>query len=218
MMTPMSTHATTATSTGDTITGVIGGAGSPSLKVLWVLAHPEARSLNGALRDEGLHTLKELGHEVRESDLYAMNWNPLVSAADYGLAPRERLIVGAESERAHAAGTLPEDVRAEQEKIAWADVLVFQFPLWWAGVPAILKGWFDRVLVQGFAFGLTAPDGRVRRYGEGGLGGKRALVITTIGARASAFGPAACTATPPRSCSPCCTASCGIPVSPRCRP
>lgn len=97
-------------------------------------------------------------------------------------------------------------------------MLVFQFPLWWAGVPAILKGWFDRVLVQGFAFGLTAPDGRVRRYGEGGLGGKRALVITTIGARASAFGPAACTATPPRSCSPCCTASCGIPVSPRCRP
>ncbi|WP_433323312.1 NAD(P)H-dependent oxidoreductase [Spirillospora sp. CA-294931] len=159
------------------------------MKVLWILAHPEPRSLNGALRDEGLHTLKELGHEVRESDLYAMRWNPVVDAADFGHDPARRLVVGAASERAHAQGRLSDDIAAEQDKLAWADTLVVQFPLWWFGMPAILKGWFDRVLVQGFAFGLTGERGQVRRYGDGGLAGKRALVITTAGARRSGLGP-----------------------------
>jgi NAD(P)H dehydrogenase (quinone) len=159
------------------------------MNVLWVYAHPEPRSLNGALRDEGLHTLKELGHEVRESDLYAMGWNPVVTAADYAGEPGERLPVGRASERAYRSGTLSDDIRAELEKIAWADAVVVQFPLWWQGPPAILKGWFDRVFVQGFAYGVKDGDGRTLRYGDGNLTGKRAMVVTTIGARAAGFGP-----------------------------
>ncbi|MFC6880948.1 MULTISPECIES: NAD(P)H-dependent oxidoreductase [Actinomadura] len=162
---------------------------APRRKVLWLFAHPEPRSLNASLRDEGLHTLKELGHDVQESDLYAMGWNPVVTAADFARDPAGRLRVGDASERAHATGRLSDDILAEQRKLAWADTVVLQFPLWWHGPPAILKGWFDRVLVQGFAFGLTDGEGRPRRYGDGGLAGKRALAITTVGARPTGFGP-----------------------------
>ena len=158
------------------------------MNVLWVFAHPEGRSLNGALRDHGAATLARLGHHVRHSDLHAMDWNPVVGPADFGHDPADRLVVGAVSERAHAAGTLAPDIRAEQDKIACADALVVQFPLWWFGMPAILKGWFDRVFVQGFAFGVTGDDGRTLRYGAGGLAGRRALVITTAGARPTGLG------------------------------
>ncbi|MDJ1134080.1 NAD(P)H-dependent oxidoreductase [Streptomyces iconiensis] len=159
------------------------------MKTLWIFAHPEARSLNASLRDAGVSTLRGLGHEVRESDLYSMGWKPTVDTGDFPRRPIGRLLVGEEQERAYAGGGFSADVRAEQEKIAWADTLVFHFPMWWFGPPAILKGWFDRVLVQGFAFGVKAPDGHTRRYGDGGLAGKRAMVLTSVGARPSGFGP-----------------------------
>lgn len=159
------------------------------MKILWVFAHPERRSLGGSLMTDGLRTLESLGHEHRTSDLYRMGWKAVVDAADFAGRPRERLFVGAEQKRAYKERSLSEDIRREQEKIAWADTLVFQFPLWWFGPPAILKGWFDRVLVQGFGFGLKGPDGRTLRYGDGGLAGKRALVVTSVGARESGFGP-----------------------------
>lgn len=162
------------------------------MKILWVFAHPERRSLNGSLMDEGLEQLTELGHDYRVSDLYAMDFKPVVDAADFrgvGGAGCDRLFVGDAQERAYQEQRLGADVRGEQEKIEWADVLVFHFPLWWFGPPAILKGWFDRVLVQGFAFGLKDERGRTRRYGDGGLVGKRALIVTSVGARESGFGP-----------------------------
>ncbi|PSL00240.1 NAD(P)H dehydrogenase (quinone) [Murinocardiopsis flavida] len=160
------------------------------MKVLWIFAHPEQRSLSGALRDDGIRTLRDNGHEVRESDLYAMRWNPVVDGGDFAHDPAERLVVGDVSERAYAAGRLSGDIRAEQEKIAWADTLVLQFPLWWYSMPAILKGWFDRTFVKGFAFGVTDPHtGQTLRYGEGMLAGKRAMVVVTAGARESSLGP-----------------------------
>ncbi|MFE0764982.1 NAD(P)H-dependent oxidoreductase [Streptomyces smyrnaeus] len=161
------------------------------MKTLWIFAHPEARSLNAALRDTGVAALREAGHQVRESDLYAMGWKPVVDGADFPARERseDRLLVGDAQEHAYRTGELSRDIRAEQEKIEWADTLVFHFPLWWFGPPAILKGWFDRVLVQGFAFGVQDAEGRTRRYGDGGLVGKRAMVVTSVGARPSSFGP-----------------------------
>jgi NAD(P)H dehydrogenase (quinone) len=167
------------------------------MRILWVFAHPERRSLNGSLFDDGLRDLDELGHQVRVSDLYGMGWKPVTDAADMrgGDSPEStradgdgRLYVGEAQERAFRGGELSPDIRAEQEKIRWADAVVLQFPLWWFGPPAILKGWFDRVLVQGFAFGLADEEGRTLRYGDGGLRGKRGLVITTYGAREAGFG------------------------------
>lgn len=160
------------------------------MRVLWVYAHPEPRSLNGSLRDLGIRVLREHGHEVRESDLYAMDWDPVVRATDFAHDPAERMDVLNESERALIDGSLCADIRAEQEKLLWSDTLVVQFPLWWFGMPAILKGWFDRLFVQGFAQGvLDADTGRARRYGDGGLVGRRAMVITTVGANAATTGP-----------------------------
>ncbi|MGW3270092.1 NAD(P)H-dependent oxidoreductase [Streptomyces kronopolitis] len=160
------------------------------MKVLWLFAHPDRRSLSGSLMTEGLRTLDAHGHRHRVSDLYAMKWNPVVDAADYAHDPADRLLVGEASERAYHRGHLAPDIRAEQEKLTWADTVIVQFPLWWYGMPALLKGWFDRVFVKGFAFGLTDPaTGRPRRYGDGKLTGKRAMVITTAGARAATLGP-----------------------------
>ncbi|MEV6912996.1 NAD(P)H-dependent oxidoreductase [Amycolatopsis sp. NPDC051071] len=160
------------------------------MNVLWIFAHPEPRSFSGALRDDGLRTLREQGANVRESDLYAMKWNPLVDADDFGSAAgSDRLIVGATSKKAFTSGELSDDILAEQEKLAWADAVILQFPLWWAGMPAILKGWFDRVFVKGFAYGIQRPDGRTLRYGEGMLAGKRAMVVLTAGAPERTLGP-----------------------------
>ncbi|MFE5847910.1 NAD(P)H-dependent oxidoreductase [Streptomyces niveus] len=160
------------------------------MRVLWLYAHPDPRSLNGALRDEGIAVLREHGHEVVESDLYAMEWNPVVGHGDFHHDPDERLDVLEESQRALETGTLSEDIRREQEKLLWSDTLVVQFPLWWFGPPAILKGWFDRLFIQGFAQGVLDPGtGRAQRYGSGGLVGRRALVVTTVGANAATTGP-----------------------------
>ncbi|CAN7576643.1 NAD(P)H-dependent oxidoreductase [Caulobacter sp. LjRoot300] len=154
------------------------------MKVLLVFAHPEPRSLNGALRDVAVQELLAQGHEVRVTDLYADGWKSQVDHADFPLlAPDARFKPAAASSEAFAAGGLTTDVRAEQEKLLWADVLILQFPLWWFAMPAILKGWVDRVYAYGFAYGVGEhSDTRWGdRYGEGTLAGKRAMLIVTAG-------------------------------------
>lgn len=68
-----------------------------------------------------------------------------------------------------------------------AQLIVVQFPLWWYGMPAILKGWFDRVFTNGFAFGVRDENGRVRKYGDGNLAGRRLLPVVTAGDRETAL-------------------------------
>ncbi|MEU1014860.1 NAD(P)H-dependent oxidoreductase [Streptomyces sp. NPDC005898] len=158
-------------------------------KVLVVSAHPDPRSLTSALAAFAVGHLRAAGHEVRVSDLYAMKWKATVDADDFpDGGPAEdadgaRLRVMAASQEATLAGRLTPDVVAEQEKVRWADAVVLQLPLWWFGAPAILKGWIDRVFTAGFAYGPTLPP----PYGEGVLGGRRALVSVTAGARETAF-------------------------------
>ncbi|WP_304503179.1 NAD(P)H-dependent oxidoreductase [Alicyclobacillus sp. SO9] len=66
-----------------------------------------------------------------------------------------------------------------------ADALILQFPLWWFGMPAILKGWIDRVFAYGLAYGYRGEGNRYR-YGDGGLSGKRAILSVTVGDRITA--------------------------------
>ena len=81
------------------------------MRVLWVFAHPERRSLGGSLYDEALSTLRAQGHEVRTSDLYAMNWNPVVTGEDFDhQRPGDRLVVAAASKRAYRDGALADAV------------------------------------------------------------------------------------------------------------
>ena len=147
------------------------------MKVLWVFAHPEPRSLNGSLRDFSIRTLEAAGHEVRQSDLYALRWKAVADGADFtDTEPGARLTYAASSWRGFKDGTQTPDVAAEQAKIRWADAVLIQFPLWWFGLPAILKGWVDRVFVAGRVYG----GGRV--YGTGVFRGKQALLALTTGA------------------------------------
>ncbi len=154
------------------------------MKVLLVFAHPEPRSLNGALRDVAIKELEAQGHEVRVSDLYADRWKSEVDRADFpSLAPDARFKPAKASGEAFAANALTEDVRAEHEKLLWADALILQFPLWWYTMPAILKGWVDRVYAYGFAYGVGEHSDKHwgDRFGEGTLAGKRAMLLVTTG-------------------------------------
>ncbi|USQ81413.1 NAD(P)H-dependent oxidoreductase [Ornithinimicrobium faecis] len=136
------------------------------MRALWVLGHPEANSLNGRLRDVGVSALRDDGWDVVESDLYRDGFDPLL-VTEGGV-----------------------DVRREQDKLRAADLLVLQFPLWWYSMPAILKGWVDRVFEAGFAYDVIDPaTGRARKYGDGGLAGKRALAVVTAGDRPGSLEP-----------------------------
>ena len=116
------------------------------MNVLIVYAHPEPRSLNGSLKDFAVNHLQQAGHQVQVSDLYAMQWKAPLDAADT-LAPP----VGAhfdatlDSRFAYDNQLQAADIAAEQEKLRWADTVIFQFPLWWFSMPAIMKDWVDRV-------------------------------------------------------------------------
>jgi NAD(P)H dehydrogenase (quinone) len=115
------------------------------MKTLIIYAHPEPKSLNGSLKDLAVSTLDKAGHQVKVSDLYEMNWKAAVDSADYGPYASDPFDVAQSSGRAFDAGALTPDVVAEQEKLLWADTIILQFPLWWYTMPAILKGWVDRV-------------------------------------------------------------------------
>jgi NAD(P)H dehydrogenase (quinone) len=144
------------------------------MNILIVYAHPAPDSLNGALKDYAVRHLQAAGHEVRVSDLYAMEWKATLEASEI-------------PERVHHRA----DVLAEQEKLRWADTVIFQFPLWWFSMPAIMKGWVERVYTYGFGYGV-GEHSDVRwgdRYGEGTLAGKRAMLVVTAGGWESHYGP-----------------------------
>ncbi|MBU8812888.1 NAD(P)H-dependent oxidoreductase [Mycolicibacterium goodii] len=152
---------------------------------LWLYAHPLRGSLNDHLFRSGTEALSEQ-YTVLTSDLHAQRFDPVLGDRDF--AGRSGNIVEITGEAYHR-GELPDDVRAEQDKLAAAELLVVQFPLWWYGPPAILKGWFDRVLTNGFAYGELDPElGVPRRYGDGHLVGRRALIVVTVGEDARSLG------------------------------
>ncbi|WP_100445494.1 NAD(P)H-dependent oxidoreductase [Glycomyces xiaoerkulensis] len=142
-----------------------------------VYAHPSTGSLNAALRDEAIRTLEARGHSTTLSDLYAMKWKPVADYDDLGPVTDENFMEA--SGEAHRSGTLSDDIRREQQLLLDADAVILQFPLWWFTMPAIMKGWVDRVLTNGFGYGTVRGW---RRYGEGVLAGKHGLAIVTTGA------------------------------------
>lgn len=147
------------------------------MKVLIVYAHPEPNSFNGALLRRSEQELLALGHEVKISDLYAMRFQPVASGEDFHKRRfPERLHYDREQKFSHEHRSLSPDIAAELEKLIWCDTLILQFPLWWFSVPAIMKGWIDRVFVNGAVYG------KGRRYDTGGLKGRRAMVVTSTAA------------------------------------
>lgn len=151
-------------------------------KVLIVSAHPEPKSFSAAMAHTTADVLKAGGAEVRHSDLYAMGFNPVASSDDFGARKNLDYLNYAIEQRFNTEqGAFAEDIARELEKLLWCDLLILNFPVWWCSVPAILKGWIDRVLVSGLCYG-----GR-RFYDHGGMVGKRAMLAFSIGARAHMF-------------------------------
>lgn len=152
------------------------------MQVLIVFCHPEPQSFNGALRELAVSTLEDLGHQVEVSDLYAESFDPVEHPAHYlqRIEP-DRFLPLTEQRQAFQAGTLPSDVQRELQRIERANLVILQFPLWWHGLPAMLKGWFDRVMVYGGTYSGSM------RYDRGYFSGKRVMASLTAGSPAPAF-------------------------------
>ncbi|MSP51384.1 MAG: flavodoxin family protein [Alphaproteobacteria bacterium] len=157
------------------------------MNIFYVYAHPEPMSFNGALKNRALAELRGAGHSVVVSDLHADGFEAVHSRADFTVVADERTFrYGREQANATRLHGLAPDIQAEVDKLFACDVLILQFPLWWFSVPAILKGWFDRV----YAYG-TLYD-RERFYDRGVLRGRRAMCALTMGAFPGKFMPDGC--------------------------
>lgn len=181
------------------------------MNTLIVLAHPEPRSFNGALRDTSIELCEARGDKVQVLDLYQIGFDPLESPVYYdhlhnsdgadfhsetshGEAVRDDTrhepsiqpsrFFPLDVQRHHAqAGTLPTDVQHSLALLDWADCVIFHYPLWWHAMPAILKGWWDRVFVYGGVYNSR------QRYDQGYFAGKQAICVVTTGSPESAFLP-----------------------------
>jgi putative NADPH-quinone reductase len=109
--------------------------------------------------------LRRAGHDAVHLDLCAEGFQPVMSAAEHRVYETDSPI-------------LDPAVQRHADLVAGADALVFVYPTWWAGLPAVLKGWLDRVLVTGVAFRL---DERTRRVVPAMTHVRRLVGITTYG-------------------------------------
>lgn len=151
-----------------------------------VYAHFEPRSFVAAMRDTVADGLSAQGWTTTCSDLYAQGFNPVAQAADFAeRRDPNYLVYSLEQRHALEHDALAPDIAAEVAHIRSADLLVLVFPVFWFSMPAILKGWIDRVFLSGLFYG-----GR-RVYDRGGMVGKRALVVTSLGGRGHMFGSGA---------------------------
>ena len=160
------------------------------VKVLLVFAHPGADSLNAAIRDRAVAALEKAGHRVDLCDLYAEGFDPVLTAEE------RAAYFDTEANRARNAGYV--------ERLFAAEGLVFVFPTWTLGPPAILKGFFDRVMVPGVSFrvdekGRLHPNLRHIRalaaivtYGRG-----RPILLVVRRSRRARCSPATCRGSSP---------------------
>jgi NAD(P)H dehydrogenase (quinone) len=136
-------------------------------KALVVLAHPGAQSLSRLFAEDAAAALQSRGADTALLDLYAAGFAP-------ALTPAERAAYYGE-QREHSGIT--EDARLLTE----AETLVLVFPTWWFGMPAILKGWIDRVFAPGIAFDHASDFGPIKARLTNL---KSVLIITTLGSPA----------------------------------
>jgi NAD(P)H dehydrogenase (quinone) len=142
----------------------------------FVLAHPEPRSFNAHLVRSGAAALEAQGWTTSLSDLYAMGFDPREGPEFYPNRTRpDRFDAQSEQRHAGETQTLPKAVTDVLALMDRADLLVLQYPMWWHLPPAMMKGWFDRVLAYGE--GYTSQ----KRWENGRFAGKRAMLSVTVG-------------------------------------
>ncbi|MDJ0781634.1 MAG: NAD(P)H-dependent oxidoreductase [Desulfosarcinaceae bacterium] len=162
---------------------VIATEGIRIMKILIVHAHPEAKSFSSALANTAKNAFTAEGHEVVMSDLYRMRFNPVSDRTNFTTV-KDPEYYKQQVEEAYASdndGFAP-NIETEIQKLEAADALIFSFPIWWFGMPAILKGWCDRVLVYKRVYGGPLLF-------ENGIGknSKPGLILMTTGAPENAY-------------------------------
>lgn len=155
------------------------------MNVFIIHAHPEEKSFSTTLKNTAAEYFSEQGYEVVVSDLYAMKFNPVGGANDFvDINNKEFFKYQLEQVNAFNNNLFTEEVRKEMEKFLKADLVIFNFPLWWFSVPAILKGWVDRIFAMGFAYGAGKGV-----YDSGAFKNKKAFCCLTTGGPEAAYGP-----------------------------
>ncbi|WP_375175199.1 NAD(P)H-dependent oxidoreductase [Pseudooceanicola sp.] len=152
------------------------------MNTLILLAHPEPTSFNARLAEIAAEVRRGLGDRVELVDLNAIGFDPVEAPRHYGARENEQAFSPlAEQRHAWKGGTVPDDVAEQIAHLDRADLVILQFPVWWHSVPAMLKGWMDRVFLSG---GLYTSK---MRYDAGYFRGKRAICSITSGAPADVF-------------------------------
>jgi NAD(P)H dehydrogenase (quinone) len=152
------------------------------MNVLIVYAHPEKQSMNGAMYQAAIKSLKTAGHSVKTSDLYVLQFNPVSDRSNFS-SVSDPLFFKQQLEELYATknNSFADVINREQEKLEWCDLMIWQFPLWWFSVPAILKGWVDRVFAMGRFYRHSYS------YEKGFFQGKKALLSLTTGGAAESY-------------------------------
>ncbi|MES9537849.1 NAD(P)H-dependent oxidoreductase [Actinomadura sp. NPDC000600] len=150
---------------------------------LIVHAHPEPASFTSAQMATAAQALRDAGYRVDVLDLYADAWAPTLVRDEFA-GVEGHFKPQAEQMRAVRDGTLDAAVQAHLDRLLAADLLVLSFPMWWFSLPAILKGWVDRVFVMGAVFG-----GDHGLFEDAALVGKRAMLLFTTGGSRESFRP-----------------------------
>ncbi|XP_050415459.1 ribosyldihydronicotinamide dehydrogenase [quinone] [Patella vulgata] len=147
--------------------------------VLIVYAHQDPLSFNAALKNAAVQTLESQGYKVKVIDLYAQHFEPRATRSDIigESSDAKKFSYIREVGTAFKEDRLSHDIKTEMEKVKEADLVIFQFPLYWFSMPAILKGWVDRVFANGFAFNYA----KAQIYDSGLMSGKKAMLSLTTG-------------------------------------
>ncbi|MEG1634275.1 MAG: NAD(P)H-dependent oxidoreductase [Rikenellaceae bacterium] len=135
------------------------------MKTLIIFAHPNPKSFSAAILERVTTLLTAKNCEYKISDLYDMNFNSVLSSNDF---------------IAMNKGTYSIDIISEMHKINWAEQIVMIYPIWWTGMPAIMKGYIDRVFAKGFAYDYI-DDALI------GLLSKKVVIINTMGTKNSYY-------------------------------
>ena len=152
------------------------------MHTLIVYANPEPTSFTAALVARARETIVAAGDTVEVSDLYGEAFDPVAGRRDFTtIADPGRFHYQTEQAHAAASGGFADDLAREQDRVRRADLVIFAFPLWWGGPPAILKGWLERVLAYGFAY----IDGA--RFDSGLFKDKRGLLCVVTGGTPERF-------------------------------
>lgn len=137
------------------------------MNIILINANPNPHSLTHSFTDHIKMRAEEKGHKVVIRDLYEMNFDAILGRQDYNQ---------------FLDGVIPSDIRKEHDIISDSEMMIFLYPIWWAGPPAIMKGYIDRVILKNFAYDKH-PDGTFTKR----LSDKKALIVNTMGAPEEAY-------------------------------